>query len=167
MAGEMRYPKEGAPGWWKCEAISTGNEGWTMSKAGQVLGPVWHCGTICKVVIDITVRPSRSRGYGSMSRGFLGQAALRLEQCDMTHKSQNLGIREILQRRPVLSNIKHQSPTAMCAHNSRGTVGAVFSHWPTTKWYTKSLRADRGAPVIRARNAAMCLWTQQGTKQVI
>jgi hypothetical protein len=38
-------------------------------------------------------------------------------------KFQNLEIMEILQKRPLLGNDKHQSLTAMYVHSSQGTVG--------------------------------------------
>jgi hypothetical protein len=60
------------------------------------------------------------------------------DKCDMTPKSQSLGIREMFQRCPLLGKVEHKSQTptnaqnnqslrAMHIHNSSGTVGgSVF-----------------------------------------
>jgi hypothetical protein len=46
----------------------------------------------------------------------------------MSHKSQNLGIRDMSQRHPLLDGVKHQYLTAIYVHNSEAAVGgSVFS----------------------------------------
>jgi hypothetical protein len=41
----------------------------------------------------------------------------------MLAKNQKLQVWEMLQRRPLLGNVKHQLPTATYEHRSWGTVG--------------------------------------------
>jgi hypothetical protein len=75
-----------------------------------------------RVVIDAVVRPW-SRRKGNMPIGFLEQAALRREPCNMTIKVR-ISVREASQRCPLqcLSLLKHVS-AALNTHSSRGIVG--------------------------------------------
>jgi hypothetical protein len=67
-------------------------KGWTPLKPeAAVSGPVWNC---------------RATGgpVGVEEWGYLGQAALRREQCDMTPESWNNGVRVVLCRCHLLDN---------------------------------------------------------------
>jgi hypothetical protein len=57
-----------------------------------------------------------------------------------------------MSKNPVILSIIHHRQNPL-----EPIVKVVFSHQPTTKQYTESLKAQRGVPVIWAQNLAMCL----------
>jgi hypothetical protein len=58
--------------------------------------------------------------------------------CDMMLKTQNFGVREASLHVATQQLVKSHFHCNEYAHNSGGTVGAVFSHWSATKLYKES-----------------------------
>jgi hypothetical protein len=52
-----------------------------------------QCGPFKKAITDITGLSPQKRRNGDMPVGYLGEAAIRREKCDMMAKSRNSGMR--------------------------------------------------------------------------
>lgn len=53
-------------------------------------------------------------------------------KCDMMPKSQNLGIREMFQRSPLLGKVEHISQTPTNAHNNQSLTSMYICHGTRT-----------------------------------
>jgi hypothetical protein len=108
-----------------------------------------------------------SRVKGGTFVCFSGWAALRGEQCDMMPWNQNLGIREMSQRCPFLSNIAHKSLWLPHMHAIvKELLGQCFLVSPQPSDMQTACELTEES-VIRAWNLATCLWWHSQQLRII